>query len=157
MCCLLCFSLLLKMVLLENNWKSLLVINLVHCGVPVHTAEDIDLLLAIETANKDSKQSQELSGHYLENYQLIKSMSINLTSLKLDNYEFNSFKLIALLKTGEFFCLVLKRFFEFFIQQFIFSQIRFNSWLRKRAPNKADAHAACATAERVRKDRKSVV
>ena len=89
------------MILLENNWKSLLIINLVQCAVPIHTAEGIDLLLTIETANKDSKQSQELSKYYLENYQIIKNIFISLTSLKLDNYEFNFFKLIALLKTGK--------------------------------------------------------
>ena len=88
------------MILLENNWKSLLIINLVHCSVPIHTAEGIDILLTIETANKDSKLSQELSSYYLENYQLIKNIFMSISSLKLDNYEFNYFKLIALLKTG---------------------------------------------------------
>ena len=87
------------MILLEKNWKSLLLINLVHCSVPIQACNDLDLLITIEQANKSSKLASELNTYYLENFKQIKDMYVKLMSLKLDQYEMSSFKLIALLKS----------------------------------------------------------
>ena len=91
------------MVLLEKNWKSLLLLNLVHCAVPIHMAEDIDILLTIETANKGLKLTDELNSFYLDNFKQVKDIYLKLNSLKLDSYEYSSFKLIVLLRTGKFY------------------------------------------------------
>lgn len=70
-----------------------------HCSVPIQACEDLDLLITIEHANKSSKLTTELNAYYLDNFKQIKDFYFKLASLKLDNYEFSSFKLIALLRS----------------------------------------------------------
>ena len=86
------------MVLLQKNWKSLLLIYLVHYCVQIQEIDESDLLNIIEISN--NRSNNELNSYYFENFKQIKSIYLQLVNLNLDQNELELFKMIALYRTG---------------------------------------------------------
>ena len=87
------------MVLLQKNWKSLLLIYLVHYCVQIQAIDESDLLNIIEISN--NKSNNELNSYYFENFKQIKNIYLQLVNLNLDQNELELFKMIALYRTGK--------------------------------------------------------
>lgn len=99
------------MVLLQKNWKSLLLIYLVHYCVQIQAIDESDLLNIIEISN--NKSNNELNSYYFENFKQIKSIYLQLLNLNLDQNELELFKMIALYRTGNNLFLEKKNIFKF--------------------------------------------
>ena len=88
------------MILLQKNWKILLIIYLVHYCVQIETIDESDLLTIIEISS-GKRSNNELNRYYLENFMQIKNIYLQLVNLNLDLNELELFKMIALYRTGK--------------------------------------------------------
>jgi hypothetical protein len=133
-----------KMVLLQKNWKSLLLIYLVHYCVQIQAIDESDLLNIIEISN--NRSNNELNSYYFENFKQIKSIYLQLVNLNLDQNELELFKMIALYRTGKNLFFKKKKTYL----NFNFNKIkRFQYGIRKSFSNKINANEIIFAIEKI--------